>query len=438
LSGSKQTPDLAHEFEHAAQAYGRTLGGFPVSALEREDAARNFQASAVRFWDRGADAFEFAARALGGQLVATASRLLLMTADPLAQEKLVEAFLGPKPLLVPSSHYALLGLAAPLPSRAWSLLDRPHILQRPAILRALLREPTARAKTLLESTLAKGSAGETCAAVRAAALWGEEDLLRSWVHSPGGPRLYRFEAAVQLALSQGSSEAVAWLEEIAGRTGDWAVEACRRLCQLALPRAVDLIARQIRSAGDDDVSLLLEPVRLLGAMAIGPVVLERLESEIHRPQQKPGASLIDRLITGLGDLTGVPLPDRLSDSVGVDEALASGRRAVSFYRERLQRFDLRLRYWGAPANRLQHEARPITLDVLIDALGDAGNPALAEAATNQMRAMTGEQHGFDCDYDLIANLPAIEAWRARARTPLPVEQGGWMYQGRPIASPRAP
>jgi hypothetical protein len=431
-------PDLTHDFERAAEAYGRTLGSASLSPREREEAARDFLAAAARFWAGGADAIELATRALGGQRVATASRLLLVTANPLAEEQLVEALLGPEPLRVPSGHYALLGLAAPLPSRAWSLLDRPLVPQRPALLRALLREPTARARTLLESTLAGGSPDETLAAVRAAALWAEEDLLRSWLHSPGTPRPYQFEAAVQLALGPSSREPVAWLEEMAGRTGDPAVEACRRLCQLALPQAVALIARQLRSGADDDVSLVLEAVRLLGAMAIGPALLERLESEIDRPQDHPGASLIDRLVTGLGDLTGVPLPDRLQDSVDADAARAAGRRAVPFYRERLQRFDPGLRYWGAPPNRLQHEAGLITLDVLIDALGDAGNPALAEAAGNQLRAMTGEHHGFDCDYDLIANLPAVEAWRARARTPLPVEPGEWMYQGQAIAPPRAP
>jgi hypothetical protein len=394
-------PDPPQEFEHAARAYGRTLGGAAVSPWEREDAARDFLAAAARFWVGGADALDFACRSLGGLRVATASRLLLVAADPSAQERLVEVYLGP--------------------------------------------QPTARARTLLASTLTGGSPDETCAAVRAAALWGDAELLRSWIHAPGVPRPHQFEAAVQLALGQPGRQpdwgrAVEWLEEIARGAGSWAVEACRRLCHLALPQAVGAMAHQLRSGADDDVSLVLEPVRLLGAMAIGPVLLERLESEMNRRQGERRESLVDALVTGLGDLTGAELPDRLpaSPSVDADGSLASGRRAIPFYMEQLKRFDPRLRYWGAPPNRLQHEARPVTLDILIDALGDWGNPAYAETAANQLRAMTGEHHGFDSDYDLIANLAAVEAWRARAQTPLPVEPGGWMHQGRPVAPPSAP
>jgi hypothetical protein len=54
-----------------------------------------------------------------------------------------------------------------------------------------------------------------------------------------------------------------------------------------------------------------------------------------------------------------------------------------------------------------------------------------------LRAMTGEDGGFDPDDDLIENLEGLAFWRDRARRPGPLAPGGWAFAGRPLPAPPA-
>ncbi|MCW5808126.1 MAG: hypothetical protein KIT31_37590, partial [Deltaproteobacteria bacterium] len=53
----------------------------------------------------------------------------------------------------------------------------------------------------------------------------------------------------------------------------------------------------------------------------------------------------------------------------------------------------------------------------------------------QLRAITGEDHGYLLGEDLVGNLDAIDAWRARAKNPAPIGDGGWAFLGAPLPPP---
>ncbi len=57
-------------------------------------------------------------------------------------------------------------------------------------------------------------------------------------------------------------------------------------------------------------------------------------------------------------------------------------------------------------------------------------------AAHNLRAITGEDYGFDLDDDLIANLGAIEAWQHRASRGEPLSPGGWAFWGKALPEPQ--
>jgi hypothetical protein len=413
--------DLEQIFQRAAAAYLRSVEGFQLTPAERESAAHEFSDEAKRFWSAGEAALSLAEGKLQGPYAVVASRLLLASADPAAQRVLVTALARPGPRRLPPRHLALLGRRAPPPPELRAVFDKADRMSRPKLLRALLRHPTPDARTLLADTLAAGPDDLAVVAVRAAAGWGDASLLRSFVDGPGETACFRLEAAFQLGLA-GDRAMVARLQAAADGRGTMAAEACRYLAQLAWPSAVASIATLLRGPDREAAELALQSVRLLGAMALGPVLIELADRASG--MNSGDGTLGELAITALADLTGAPIPDE--------------RSAASFFRERLAAFDLRLRYWSSPPNRLQAGARPVTPGLLAEELLDAANPELSETAGNQLRAVTGEDYGFDPDADLIENLPAIAAWRARAHQPLPVEPGGWIYFGQPLPPPPTP
>jgi hypothetical protein len=169
-------------------------------------------------------------------------------------------------------------------------------------------------------------------------------------------------------------------------------------------------------------------------MALGPALLDLAACQPEHSDSDTGASLADLAATALGDLTGVPAPDELR----APDTAMSRASVEQFFREQLRRFDARLRYLGPPPNRFAQVAEPVTLALLAANLSDVANPERAATASYQLRAMTGEDHGFVSDQDIIANLDAIAAWAERAAQPLAVEPGGWAFAGHAMPPPEVP
>jgi hypothetical protein len=71
---------------------------------------------------------------------------------------------------------------------------------------------------------------------------------------------------------------------------------------------------------------------------------------------------------------------------------------------------------------------------LITLVNDLFSPSAnyREASAYSLQAITGEDHGFRLEDDLIENVEAILAWRERANNPFPLSPGGWSYMGNPI------
>jgi len=86
-----------------------------------------------------------------------------------------------------------------------------------------------------------------------------------------------------------------------------------------------------------------------------------------------------------------------------------------------------------------HAGEPLTLAHLVEDLTSIHHGLVSDAAY-ALQSITGEDFGFDLDPDddLIANLDAINAWRARAKQPSPVRPGEWAFHGKPLPPPEVP
>jgi hypothetical protein len=110
------------------------------------------------------------------------------------------------------------------------------------------------------------------------------------------------------------------------------------------------------------------------------------------------------------------------------ESAAARQKMLLMQRTALLDLDPALRYLRGTA---------VGLDGLTGCL-TAGHAGPVRSGAYNLRAITGEDGGFDPDDDLIANLDGLAFWRERAGRPGPMEPGAWAFAGAPLPSPQPP
>lgn len=430
--------DLRNELESAIREHTGFAG---LEGPGREASASAFRARVARLemiGPRARDALEQQLESADPIRLDAAARALAGMTDPDAAARLAAAFLrhgrpgtGDRPQLS-ARHLARLGKAAPLPPGVLPPLDRVRPFERAALVRALFRRPSAEARRLidpifggLESTLAE-------AALDGMAAWDDLSVLRDVMSRPpmaaprSLPRAFhpvdvRPHAALHLALAGAPDGLEALRGWAADRGAPHAAQAALRLAWLAHPDGVAATARLLRARGEA-LDLALDAASIYRT----PLLAEALLSLAQRATRSsawtrvsPGADAL-RALSEMAEAPpplGAPLPRP-------EEPATSRLRA----RLRAEALDPALRF---------SSGAPLTLSVLAEELASV-HAAVRTAAAHNLRAITGEDHGFDVEDDLAGNLAAIEAWRTRARDLAPIGRGGWAYAGAPLPPPERP
>jgi hypothetical protein len=382
-----------------------SVEGFQSSPREREAAARAFVAEAPSFLAAGAEALTVAERQLEGPYAAVATRTLLQSTDPAVIVRVLAAYGEPERRRLPSDQLAVLGRQQPVDDDVLAAYRQLPTASRRHELHVVLRRGTSEARAELQRLLGSASEAEAAAALRAARRWVSRELLLELSQSATSVGC---EACFQLGLT-GDTGGTSSLEQRGLVPGAAGARACRYLALLAYPGTIPCLAAQLTSRDAEAVALALHSVRLLGAWKVGPVLVDLIE------RRDLDEELLEQCGVALADLTGVPLPEDDQD-------------VPSFYADVLSHGDADLRYWVRPASpHLRRAAEPVTLDALVDSLSDVRNPELVEAAAYQLRAMTGEDHGFEPEEDIVANIAAIDAWRA-AVSARSQPAGAWFFR----------
>jgi hypothetical protein len=364
---------------------------------QRRQAARAFKAVAAHV-SRSDGALAHVARvaASGTPQRDVAARLLAAVADARAAEALLAAYRADISPAV--SYLEYLGLTTPLPTGAFAYFGEAREAERSSLTRALLRRPSAEGHVLLDALVAADdlAAGP---ALSAAGEWLEPARLRALADGPRRPSDMpawlapdlRREVAMCLAL-RGEADGVARLERWArGEDEGDPGPALNALAELAWPGALPLVAQTLAMAKDaNTVALAAAAAGTLGVPAlVEPLLLTALRAPVPPDGIPLEAEAIVRSIVGNRD------PRSLSPT-------------------------------------LRHrDGEPITLATLAVEL-ESRHAGPRRRASGQLRAVTGEHHGYDPDLDFVANLDAIDAWQARARDPAPLSPGGWAWWGRPL------
>ncbi len=277
----------------------------------------------------------------------------------------------------------------------------------------------------------------------------ERDLKRLWKSFPPSIDSYD-DAFVNLISSDdpivtafylglnGDSSGVEFLKNSADNPdSQQAVEACYYLAQLALPDAIEPMIHILASDDADAIALAINIAANLGLPAFIPALRHVTERKIVSPTYSSETPTYDEAIRAIRDIVGKPLDDlgeeyvdysteRNEEFYGEGEFTEAFRnQALAISREAFQSMDSMKRYYRGELLTLTHLAS--------DLLSPHAGPSY-RAAYN-LRAITGEDYGFDPDDDLITNLPAIEAWQKRANRPEPLEPGGWAFWGKSLPTP---
>ena len=420
----------------ACVAYKKSIpGGHPADVCE--SAAAEFRAIAADLGAAG-DPREIVPDVVtrledeDGFIAHGAARLL--TALPFREA--TEALLAPGARGARIGTVRFLGRAAPLREEDWDALPNLHPGERPDMVFALLRSPSVSGRRRFAELLAGGDNVLAEYAIAAVARWHEPRLLRmvieTWKPGPTDiapldvPELHpadlRVEAAFRLALD-GDRSAVDFLMEAATPrrpTADdrhRAVDAVIRLGELAWPGAVAAVAELLQTRNKYFLEMTLGAASALRAAALVPSLLDLAARPRISRDVAEQALLIVEEITGREPSASQPA-----------ESAAARQKMLLMQRTALLDLDPALRYLRGTA---------VGLDGLTGCL-TAGHAGPVRSGAYNLRAITGEDGGFDPDDDLIANLDGLAFWRERAGRPGPMEPGAWAFAGAPLPSPQPP
>lgn len=425
---------FASQIYLACEAYKKSHPGGPVDV--RESAAADFKTIAADL-GAGGDPGEIVPDVVArlkdedGFLAGGAARLL--TALPFREA--TEALLAAEPRgRIGTVRY--LGRAVPLREEDWGAFPNLHPGECPELVFALLRSPSVNGRRRFAELLAGGDNVLCEFAISAVAHWHEPRLLRmvmdTWKQTGTQgtpldvpelhPRDLRLDAAFRLALD-GDRSAVDFLMEAATPrrpTSDdrhRAVDAVIHLGSLAWPGAVAPVAELLQTRNKYFLEMTLDAAGALSAAALVPSLLDlAARARISRDVAEQALAIVGQ-ITGRGPSASQPA-----------EAAAARQKVLLTQRTALLDLDPALRYLRGTA---------VGLGGLAGSLTSPHAGPLKSGAYN-LRAITGEDGGFDPDDDLIENLPGLAFWRERARRPGPMQPGGWAFAGEALPSPQPP
>ena len=431
-------------FENAVDAYTKALYWADQESHARETAAIVFHDLISQFHADQSEALDVLKESLRGEDVIrrnTAARLLVELSAPEAIACLIADLDRHTVPPLETTVLKQLNLESPHREVIWRELQNFTPFEQVAILESLLRNPNDVALKFIMQKIIDGDSSMTNnVIVKALARWGRDDLL--WRITNGHPASVnqnipywlmadmRLEAAFYLGLG-GDQNAVDFLQAIAeGSDSMQAAQAVIRLAWLACPGAIAPIKALLIGTDVYAMGMALNATSVLSCAALGPTLLE-LASRLAPSEPGFGTPpLSDEAIRVLGKMTGQALPEHIVEySVGIipDTFTEATRlKAVSYFSEAIQKLN--------PAWRFYH-GELITLTHLVGDLLSPHDGPKRTAAYN-LRAITGEDYGYDPDLDLIANLPAIAAWRARAKRVDPLKTSGWAFAGVPIPGPK--
>lgn len=437
--------DMKSEIAAAREDVVEALHG--PSPQHRLTAARRFLGRLETFrlgGDQALDALERSMSFTDPAATDAAAHIMVALDEPRATERflsLVERFgSGAKPGTVPSiqpKHLARLGRRSPLPPGRLPPVEKLRRADHPAHASVLFSRPNDEAGAYLDSLLASPNWTSVEAAIEGIAKWPDPDLLRKILDAPPlakppgwpadlAPVDVRPHAALHLALLGHADGLERLLEFAHDKNWDRAATAVIRLSWLAHPAGVAPTAALLRSRSNEAVGLALDAVVAYAAAALGLAVIDLAERKI-----KAKNTLADDAITTLAEwIAGASIErvERLTDVPGDVMTEAERRDALAVARDALAKLDAKLRY---------REGLPLTLAQLADELTHKDDgPRIA--AAYQLRAITGEDYGYDPKDDIIANVEAIEAWRKRAERNDPITPGGWAFLGKPLDPPDVP
>lgn len=429
-------------FESAVEAYTAAVYRSDKQATERESAAVTFRGLAGDFRSGDIQALQILKNALGSNNVLhrnTAARLLVEVDDRDADIYLVN-YLQPyqEPFLEPVT-LRLLGSKLHIHEKLWRTLIDLRPFQQTALLEGLLERQTETGLEYITHQMAsKNLSTISNVIVKMLAHWKKNDLLEEIMGNPFPlvnqdlpywlAKDLRLEAAFYLALS-GKRNGIEFLERIASDPDSiQAAQATVQLAWLAWPAAITPTIALLGSTDTHTVSSALHAASILSCVAFGSKLLD-LANRLDVSEPISGISLPDEAIRILEKISGKPMPEYMIEYVHgttPDTFTESTRlRAISYYDEALRELDAARRY---------DHGKPITLPRLAENLLSPHNGIKQTAAYN-LRAITGNDYGFDTDLDLIANLPAIIAWRERAKQSDPLTPGGWAFAGQRLPNP---
>jgi len=432
----QSTDQWLTKFNMAANVYRNALyGDTTIKGTERERFANQFQSWIHEFKEGRASSLSVLESELESEDVYrynAAARLLIELADLKPLQRLSEKIIQSGKPRLSDHNLTLLWIAAPPDVNLFEQLAGRW--EQISFVQAFLNQPSIEAATLLERILDTDEMGLSKFAIEAAISWVEKDRLKQFMDKPSAKQIIgdyvfedaRFPAAFYLGLG-GDSKAISFLEDNA--SGDDLTQAsfaCHYLGWLALPNALRPVKRLLGSKDTYAVALTLGTAVSLGSPALIPILLDLISWKVNtRIDPKP---ISDLAIQALRQIIGAPL-DNLSEKY-VPESFPAEytdtyrKEVMKVCQEILPDFQLTLRY---------HSGYLVTLAHLAEDLLNPHSSPICVAAHN-LKAITGEDYGFNLNADLITNLPAIKAWKKRAENPQPLTTpGGWAFKGFPLS-----
>lgn len=416
-------------FNQAFEAYVIALHrGGSVSNIKRANSVAEFLKYVQDFEKGGDPALQILKTELSSQETLkrdTAIRLLIEIGDRETLAQVSESILTTGSPQLKPYYLKRLWEIIPQPKETFEVFYKKKRWEYIPMMEALLQYPTSEALDLFEELVATKDWNMLQFVVKSIAQWDNSQYLWRLVNENRLIAKIQSQAALYLGL-KGDVDAVEWLEYTTLETDViLAAEATRNLALLALPAAIKPTEKILKGNDANAIAIAIDAAGYLSSGALVPSLLEAanyrmLSDHYHVP-------VGDEALRSAWLITGFPIgleEEFLTNAV--EEYTESFReKAISRCRIIFQDLDPVYRY---------HLGKPLTMNHIVDKLMSPHEGQVFSAYCN-LKAITGEDYGFDPDDDLIANLSAINIWQRSASDHTYLKPGGWAYQGIPLPDP---
>lgn len=427
-------------FHEAFAAYETALhSGALLSAAERGAAAERFLQVTDQFRRGGRPALAILESELNSSEAYrchTAGRILIELGERELLTRLSEEVINTgKPKL---THSDL--------ARLWTMITPPRslfeqIMNSPgwgsfALIRAVGRQNSPQSVSFLNEMLLEENWPILGQVIPSIDRWDDGQLLWEVFKKASAKKLSpdcdpRADVCLSAAFSlglRGNTAAIAFLEDSAnGEISLAAASACNYLAQLALPSAVKAVDRVLRTDNGDVLWYALNATTALGVPSLVPALFDAAQRRVFAYLCPP--PMCDEAIRSLWVIVGYPpnLDDEYVPDLFPEEFTESFRQnAIAYAQAAIEKMDSGRRYHYGELRTTDH--------MLNDLMSPHGGPR--SVAAHNLRAIFGIDYGFDPDDDLIANMPAIAAWRKHIAASDLLTPGGWAFRGEPIPGPQ--